>query len=343
MQLRFVPVIVTLLFLTSAQKVQSQNCLENLYTASKLLDGGNTDGCLSYAVPCSYKSNDESVRWQAYRLMSIAYLLKGNTDSARVAAENMLDINPTYKPNLLKDPKEFISLLNRIVVIPKFTLGLAFSAGANFTSASISKSYVLSDYLKTYRSLGGRQFGTEIGFSLNPNLLITLGILATQKRYGITYEFTNWKVEISEKLTYLDGLLTAKYIFLPKNRLRPFVQGGFLGGYLLYDQNDFTSTYTPTEQSFKLTKLNAIDRRNRPNIGICGGAGAYYKINQGHISLTINYFHSFSQINDPEKRYNYPEQIYTYFYVDDDIILHNMAVSLGYTYYLNYKVYRSKK
>lgn len=330
-----------LLFFWSSLKAQS--CLENLYTANKLLDAGNTNGCLSLVLQCSNKNNDESIRWQAYRLMSIAYLLKGNTDSSKIASENMLDINPTYQPNLLKDPKEFINQLKSIVIIPKFTFGMAVSLGTNTTFVDIINGYVVSDYNKTYTTRSSFQFGTNIGFYLTPKLALDMGLLATRKSYYINYKFSNWKVGINERLTYLDVPLTMKYILRPQKRLRFFVQGGIFGGYLLYSSNDFKSKYTNQEQEYNLTKLNSLDRRTRFNLGITGGLGAYFNLNTGFVSLQANYYHSFSNITNTNKRYDYTEQIYTYYYVDDDIILHNLAVSVGYSHNLNYKVYHTKK
>jgi hypothetical protein len=324
--------------------VKAQTCLENLYTANKLLDIGKTNECITLLMPCSKASNDESIQWQAYRLLAMAHLINGNSDSSKYYAENMLDINPTYKPNLLKDPKDFINLLNSIVVIPKFTLGIAFSVGSNLTLANIPKGYVVSDYSKTYTTSNNSfQFGTSIGFQLNPKLAMEMGILATRKKYEIDYSFSNWVVNVKEKLTYIDIPLTVKYFVNPKSKLRGYVQGGLFGGYLIYASNDFKSQNTASEQQFNLTKLNSLDRRNRFNIGLTGGIGAYYKINTGTVSVNANYYHSFSNITKTDTRYNYPEQIYTYYYVDDDIILHNLALSLGYVHNLNYKVYRTKK
>jgi len=331
-----------LLFLSFGQWLNAQSCLENLFKANKFLDAGKIDECISLVTPCCDKRNEESVRWQAYRLKSIGYILKGYTDSAKIAAENMLDINPTYTTNLLKDPKEFINLVKSVVVIPKFTIGLAFSAGSNTSFPEISKGYVVSDYTKTYTSRSGLQFGTNLGFYLNPSWVVELGIISTTKKFEINYPFNNWKVSVKEKLNYLDVPLTVKYIIMPKNKLRFFAQAGVFSGYLLYAYNDFKSTYIPQQQDYTLTKLNIIDRRNRWNFGLIGGLGAYYKLKTGHLSVYANYFRSFTKINKAEKRYEYPEQIFTYYFVDDDITLHNISLSLGYTHYLNYKVYRGK-
>lgn len=335
--------IFLLLISLTTTVAKSQDCLEKLYRANKLLDAGNAQGCIALAAPCSDKANDNSVRWQAYRLMSIAYLLQGHADSSKIAAENMLDLNPTYKPNLLKDSKEFINQLKSIVVIPKFTLGLAFSVGANINFVNIPKSYIVSDYQKTYNTQkNSYQLGTNVDFYLNPKLALEMGLYITGKKYAIDYSFSNWKVNVNERLNYLEIPITAKYIFNSKSRTRIFAQGGLYGGNLLFAYNDFESNYNNSEQVFKLTNLNSMDRRNKWNVGFTGGIGAFYQVRDGHLSLQANYYHSLSKINDASTRYSYNDQIYTYYYVDDDIILHNLAISFGFCRNLNYKVYRSK-
>jgi hypothetical protein len=320
-----------------------QGCLENLYKAQKLLDEGKTDACLLLIRPCANKSNETSVRWQAYRLMSIAYIIKGQVDSSHFAAENMLEINPAYKPNILKDPKDFINVLNTIIIIPRFVLGVALSIGSNTTLPEITSSYVVSDYLKTYNAESSYQFGTNIGFYINPHMAIDIGLLATLKEYSMNYSFTDWMVNVDEHLTYLDIPFTTKYIFRPHNKLSYFAQGGVFGGYLLYSQNNFSANYVPKNETYSLSKLNSIERRNRMNLGITAGIGASYKMKQGNLSLQTNYYRSFSPIVKSDSRYNYSELIYTFFYIDDNIRLHNLALSIGYSFNINYTVYRKKK
>jgi hypothetical protein len=58
--------------------------------------------------------------------------------------------------------------------------------------------------------------------------------------------------------------------------------------------------------------------------------------------LQANYYHSLKQINDPDKRYSSPEQLYNFYYLDDDIKLHNLAITIGASYYLNYRVYKKR-
>lgn len=320
----------------------AQTCQENLYKAGKMLESGNADACLELIQTCGTESTPESIRWQVHRLQTMAYLLKVQTDSATLAAEKMLNLNPTYIPDYRNDPAEFISLLKKIVVIPTFSLGLAVSAGTNTTFPVIDKGYVVSDYRKRYQSKNAIQFGTNVGFHINPNLMVEVGLYSTIKRYEIEYAFTDWKVNYKEKMTYLDVPIVARYILKPYQSFRPFVQGGYYNGYLMYDLNDLKSENTLTGQINEINRLDAIGRRNRFNPGWTAGIGFYQKLKKGHLSVQANYYHSLRRINKPENRFNYSDQLFTYFYVDDDVRLHNLVLCVGATYYLNYRVYQKK-
>lgn len=321
----------------------AQNCLENIYASSKLLNSGNADGCLELIRTCASENTPESIRWQVHRLQAMAYIYKVQSDSAIMAAQKMLDIYPTYTPDYRNDPAEFISLLKKIVVIPTFSLGLAVSAGTNTTFPVVDKGYIVADYRKTYYSQSAIQFGTNVGFHLSPQLMLEAGLYSTIKKYKIDYAFTDWKVNYQEKLTYLDIPIVARYIIRPSQKFRPYVLGGYYNGYLMYDLNNLQSEYTPTGQINEINRLDALGRRNRFNPGWTVGTGFYYKLKKGHLNVQANYYHSLRKINDPEKRFGYSEQLYTYFYVDDDVRLHNLVLSVGSTFYMNYRVYHKKQ
>lgn len=325
-----------------SQSAQSQNCIENLLSANKNLEAGKLVECIQLAKLCTHESNDPSSRAQAFRLLSITWLQQNQADSAKWAAEQMLNINPMYKPNLLKDPAEFIAVLKNIVVIPKFSLGLAFSAGTNSTFPSIGDGYVVGDYEKKYQGKSGTQFGTWLGFNISPSFKIETGILATTKVYNIKYAPVNWSVNIKEQLSYVDLPIAIKYSRNIYHRLSANASMGAFTGYLLYANNTFSSNYLPDEKKFELTNLNIKERRHKYNSGLMGGIGLNYKLRQGQIGFQANYYQSFTKINITSQRWNFQEQIYTYFYVDDDITLSNLTLSIGYTYFLNYKVYRLK-
>lgn len=336
--------ILNLIFLLLCSScLYGQTCLDNIYNANKLLEEGDADACISLILPCSYDTTDESFRWQTYKLMALAYWLKGNTDSSLLYTEKMLVINPTYRPNALKDLQEFINQLNSVAIIPRFTMGLTIAPGSNIIFSESRKSYVLSDYSKTYSNLSSFQFGANVGYYLNSKLKVEAAILATEKKYNINYRFSDWKIQVAERLTYIDFPITANYFFGKRAKTKFSLQGGLFGGYLLYDANDFKSSLEKDNKNYELINANALERRNRFNYGLTAGLGVNFKVKTGQVSLLANYFYSIPKINKESKRYDYAQQIYTYYYIDDDIVLHNLALSIAYQYNLNYKVYRTIK
>jgi len=322
---------------------QSQESFgEILFKANKEYESGNFSEALQLATSCSLEKAEMSDQWKAHRLITMIYLANGQPDLARASAEQMLELNPTYKINYLKDPAELIQLLKSIRIIPKFSLGLAVSLGTNTTFPQITKGYVLSDYTKKYNAENAFQFGLSFGYTLSEHVSIDMSCLATRKSYSIDYALTNWNVNVEEKLTYIDIPLTLKYLIYPRNRWHLTVQAGIYGGYLLFGENNFSATFTQTGRNYKLSNINSGQRRNSLNYGLVGGIGGTYKIGEGDLFFQINYYKSFSNITKSSTRYTYNELIYNYFYEDDDIILNNLAVTLGYAFYLNYKILKNK-
>lgn len=316
---------------------------EILIKANKAYESGNLTEAADLAKSCSFKKALISDRWKAHRLLAMVYLASNETDLAREAAENMLELNPTYKPSYLKDPAELVKLLKNITVIPKFSLGLALSVGTNTTIPVIDKSYIVSDYRKTYNAHNSFQIGASIGYTINRHLSTELGLQATRKAYGISYEMANYKVEVEEKLTYIEMPLVLKYHIMPTHRINYFVHGGVFGGYLISGFNNFQSTYLPTNEQFEFVNVSTTPRRKRLNGGIVLGGGVSYKVKDGQLFAYVNYFHSFTGIVQPDTRYRYNELVYDYYYIDDDITLNQFSFGIGYSFYLNYKVIKTTK
>lgn len=325
---------------TSAQTRESFG--EILVKANKEYESGNFTTALELATSCSIEQAEMSDQWKAHRLVTMIYLANGQPDLARESAEKMLELNPTYKINYLKDPAELIQLLKSIRIIPKFSLGLAVSLGTNTTFPDITKGYVLSDYTKSYTSENAFQFGLSFGYTLSEHVSIDMGCLATRKAYSIDYSLSNWDVNIEEKLTYIDLPLLVKYLIYPRKSWHITAQAGVFGGYLLFGENNFSATFTPTGKHYNLSNINSGQRRNPFNYGLIGGIGGTYKIAEGDLALQFNYFRSFANITKSSTRYTYNELIYNYFYEDDDIILNNLAITVGYAFYLNYKILKKR-
>ncbi|MBI1307392.1 MAG: outer membrane beta-barrel protein [Bacteroidetes bacterium] len=336
-----------LLFALATQLYAQETCTEKLVNANDLYDQGQFTEAMNLANGCT-TSDKPADQWQAYRILSLSYLALNQMQEARESAINLLNIYPGYKSNSFNDPVEFTKLLSTITVIPKFSIGLGLT-GSPFSAAipRVSKSYVLGNYEKNYSVKNAFQFGFPFSYYLNPNIAINASLLASVNNFGIDYTPDNWKVSVTEQMTYLNLPLRLHYFLKPTSRLRYFLSAGAYAGYLLYDKNTFKAedTYNREKrEKYELTRLNILERRNRINYGATVGIGLDYKIfSNARINLQYNYYRSFRQINKPETRYDNIDQMYVYYYVDDDITVHNAVVSIGYSYFPSYRVFSKSK
>jgi len=335
-----------LFFLSISDKIYAQdNCGGAIANAKALYEQGKLRDVISGLKPCLNNSLSRSELWQGYELMALSYLALNDLENARKATEDMLDINP--QPNLspLKYPKDFIDLVNSVVVIPKFSLGFSANAGINYTFVNvIGAPYLISNYTKTYTSKPGYQIGLFSGYAINRYIDIDLGLYGSYKNYSISYATNGFNVNVNEKLTYLEVPLAVKYTF-GSSKLRPYLEVGGYEGFLLSAYSDFNSTYTASNPSQKLSDNNvsSSDRLVNTNFGLLGGIGLTYKVGPGHFLINLKYCYGLTNIvKGGTNRYADENIYFKYYYLDDDISLNNLLLSVGYVYYVNYKVIRHK-
>ena len=317
-----------------------ENCGGAIVNAKSLYELGKLNEVISELNPCLTHSLDRTNLWQGYKLKALAYLALNDKDNARRAAEDMLEINPLFKPSLLKDPKDFVELVNSIVIIPRFSLGISLAGGINNTYVDVMQSHTLTNDAKSYTNKLGWHSGFNVGYNISRNLEIGANILSSSKNYQVNFETAGYKISVNEKLSYLEVPILLKYSFL-KSRLRPYVEAGAFGGYLLAANSDFKSTYTDGTV-YSENNVSSDDRRNKTNFGLLFGAGLTYKTGPGgQLVLDIRYCMGLSNIVNTANRYADESVYFPYYYIDDDLRISNSLISIGYVKYINYKVVRS--
>ena len=114
----------------------------------------------------------------------------------------------------------------------------------------------------------------------------------------------------------------------------------FYAGRLLYSFSDFDAVNPEFDLQYSLQSVSSMNRRRNYDYGFATALGFRYNIGQGYLNANIMYLYSMVSITDPANRYNNPELLYAYYYLDDDIHLHNLSFSIGYSIILDYKVIR---
>jgi tetratricopeptide (TPR) repeat protein len=332
-----VTIFLNLCFLNAI--IAQESCSEKLFRANQLYEKGQLNEALEIANSCLQKENSTSDRWQAYRLLAMVYLATGEQDEARNAAEEMLQINPKYEPSKVKDPVELVKLLKGITIIPKFTFGLATSIGGNITFVNVSGSYNGAEYTKDYTSKASWQAGVTSGYNWNEIISLQSGIIASSNKYNVDYSAGNWHMQLEERLIYLMAPLYAR--FKTKEEIKGFRFFSDVGGYIGFlsaASTDISRKNEVTMDSKVELDLDAKQRRNKMEYGLLAGVGTIKKIGPINLALDIRYYFSYANITNKGNRYNNSNLLYGYYYIDDDLRLNNLAISLSFIYSVNYKV-----
>ncbi|MFT5348742.1 MAG: hypothetical protein ACI9M3_001783 [Bacteroidia bacterium] len=328
---------VMLALFSVSNVVLAQDCAAKLEKSALQYENGQFAEVINALQGCT-KSEDKNEQWKAYRLLALAYLGANEQNSAKAAAVEMLKLNPTYKGSSLHDPSEFIKLLSTITVIPKFSLGLALSLGTNSTFPRIDAVHMVTKQTKTYEGLNSFQFGVSTAYQINEQFGIDMTVMASSKKYKLDYSFGNWDLNMDEDLTYVNLPVEFKYTPKINFRLKPFVKVGGYAGYLLFSSSNFSANHKPSEENYSIVDLSSIDRRNRLDLGVVGSLGATYQVGAGQLFVQASYFNSMKNAVKGDERYSNKQLLYSYYYIDDDFTLSNLAIGVGYSLFINYKV-----
>jgi hypothetical protein len=102
----------------------------------------------------------------------------------------------------------------------------------------------------------------------------------------------------------------------------------------------YTNRFTQDGEPKNLTRNNVDvkDMRNTKRFGINAALGSSFTKDRFVISVEAKYLYDLSHLTNPEKRYNNTELLYNYYYIDNDVSMSRIDVSLSLAYIFNYKV-----
>lgn len=320
----------------SSERVYGQNACElKLDQANDLYDEAKFEKAIELLSECVKDVGDE-IRWKSYRLMSLSYLELGQREKALEAAGQMLLLYPKYKPDLLFDTKEFIRLLKEVKIIPRFSLGVSFSAGTVLSLPRLATSYDPTPLSKEYSNLTGFRVGFSVGYNIN-----------RRHSVGIVTQFSDQKHELKVNSERLEMIVTDKNKFLnfsglysltinPLDKLQVHLMAGGFADLLIQSVSDYR---VQGESALPdLIHRNAGDRRRNWIYGLTGGVSVSQELGNGRITVNGLYSRSLRSLSDPKYRYSDFKLIFDYDYIEDDVYLDNLVFSWSYYYYISYKL-----
>lgn len=334
--------MILILSLTFGLNVNAQTKDEVLLSrAARSYSNGAFSQVLNFTNEISDSARG-TILFQKYRLKALSELAFAQNNAAVESVRRMLELNPTYKFNPITDPDELNVLLMKLRVIPKLNLGLSLSIGSNTTYAKAIEMYTVARNSKSYSSQNTMIFSIDGGYNFNNRSGIGLSIINAVKEYSIQYEVQDFKVNLTERLSYVDFPIFYKLKLVEVNRVSLFAHLGGFVGYLYRSNNSISSVNNTDNSTMEIRSFSADKRKSRWNAGGLFGASMQYNLRKGSIVLNCSYLNGFTNTVNADNRYTNPQLLHEYYYLDDDIQLNNLSFGLGYIININYQIERRK-
>jgi hypothetical protein len=340
-----------------SQSSENEGCVIVLKDAEKSYEQGKLEKIPSILEACIASGFNREEKIKAYRLLTLTYLFDDNKEMAEKSIENMLKLDPEHLINASIDPIEFIHLYNEYRTEPIFTYGI--NGGVNISSVRLIEQYSLdNDNLNTagssntYFNQSGLQGGLQGGLMLIKNMHLNIGVTFKTTKIRFTQDyFLNSFDNAADTLSSfgnLESIENHSWLRLPLNftydiKITPKVYtyigiGGYVG-LLVSAKSTLTRAYSASSSVAPVTgpPEDIKSRRNFWNYGLTGGLGFKYRIPRGNIFLDVRYNYGLKNLNigdqyksDKEMPVN-QNLLYKYYSVDDNIIMNDLAFTIGYS------------
>lgn len=320
---------------------RAQNpCAEALDLATRAYDEGRLEEVLSVLTPCADLAREQ--RWQAYRLLALAYLFEERIAEADAAVHTMLELNPRYEVGTTRDPAELTRLVETYSLFPRLAVGVR--GGLSMTGRRIDapRSIApLEQIAGTRRFALGSDIGVGVLIGVIPELAVSVDALSSGRAYSVDFDGARESVtEYSERLSYLTVPAMLRYA-VDLGSITTHVAAGYYYQFLLDATSDITMRLGDSAQAYADEGvLSTRDRRETSSHGIVFGAGLSIPFGEGFVSLDGRYELGLADVVSAEERYNDDELHFRYLYVDSGFRLRNIILSLGYVHPISFAASR---
>lgn len=291
-------------------------------------------------------TNEQLVR--AYQLLTQAYLILDDPQSAEKSYLSLLEANPEYVSNPDRDPIDVVYLSRKFTATPIFSWFA--TVGGNVTMPRVIRENVSHEgstqhyYLRPRWNLGG-----GIIWNYNDNFTAELGLNLVNSSYRFFEDkiYTYDNLTVNEVQYSLQTPLSIKYTYIRKKGISPYGYAGISSNLLLSAKQDFLLlNRTPTmdnndevsgfAESREEGEQNISFKRDFFTPSFHLGAGFRWKYKLDYFFVDVKYSFGMNNIVNEatfirdEGRIGSDEFAYRVGYVDDYFRIDQAFISVGY-------------
>ena len=283
-------------------------------------------------------TSEEKVK--AYRIITLAHIFSDRLDEADDSYARLLNADPDYEPSK-SDPIEYQHLHNSFRNWPTASVGI--SGGPNVTIPTITQRYSLENSEDNTPGFYTDQASFQVGIvgeyylgkrlSISPQILISSTKLKYEERL---FDFST--LNYAETQNWIETPIMLKYyLHWKKLNVYPIISLGASASFL---QKSTASVVRSVDDGKDATgpDVTITSLRNKQNYSGIVSLGLEKHFRHIHAFINLSYKRDiFTQV-DKDKRYNIPELVYRYGYVDNDYTTAYLVASVGISYvFYNHK------
>lgn len=341
--------IVTLFIfaLVSGNLYPQNKCVVNLRIAEQEYEMGRIERVPLLLQPCLQTGINAEDKVRAMRLMVLCYLYENKEDSAEYMMEQLLRTQPGLSIDPQTEDARFVKLFKTYRT--EAVRGLGVTGGIMRSRPRILQQYGINPapVPSTGRSVGnGIYMGVAFTQYLFPHLEMytELRFAREEVRFNeqplefadVSYTETNDLLELPLMLTYFRGT----------GQFRYFVEAGFTTSVMMRawanPQRTYNNQGVVSHSDISGSQIQVYDQRRHLQLTPVLGIGFRRQFKRSYFFGKINYAPGLINHAKADSRYNNPDLLYEYYYVDDDFVVNRLSYSAGYVF-LFYKPEKIKE
>lgn len=318
-------------------------CELTLTKATEEFNAGHLYGIPAMLNDCLNKNQNNEWRQRAYLLLAETYLLLEDPVGAENSYLSVLYANPEYVTDAQRDPIDLVYLSKKFTATPLFSFYAML--GPNTSPMRVIHDVKIggeSSTRQTYKLRLGWQAGVGADYHYNERITLSAGLayVLTGFKHITTDLFGPNKdiVEFLDRQTWAVVPLTLKYGD-HEGRFRPYVYAGYSFN-LLFRDKGILNVFNRDSKSMVDEELSSSDNetpnlslnnhRSKLNNSLLIGGGVKYKYKLDYFFVDLRYSFGLKNITNENNRFNNYSEGLPYPYVDDDMRMDNLAVSVGF-------------
>lgn len=324
---------------------QGNKCEEQLNAATAEFEAGRFYDIPAMLKPCIDDGFSREQRQRAFLLLTQAYLLLDDPIGADNSYLEVLRANPEFVADTARDQIDVVYLSKRFTAAPVFSL--SGKIGGNIAPVRVIQTINPSgepDVKNDYDVRIGFQVGGGIDWHLSERLAVTAELnyaFTSYKKYQV--KWNNDLEEFTDKQNWISVPLGVKYTFRIREKIRPYILGGYAFNILFSDRGQINSSKRDSLEGSldeSSATLNFNEFRRKLNTSVFCGIGAKYKFGIHFLFAEVRY--NFGLTNIAPITYSKTGPTVEWGHVDDYFRLDNFSFSVGYTVPL-YKARKVKR